>query len=40
MVMEENIAQWIHEKLLVGVVRDMKWGFTNPKRVRGLVEVN
>jgi hypothetical protein len=33
-----NVGLW--EKLLMGVVNETKRGRTNPKRMRGLVEVN
>jgi hypothetical protein len=38
--MEESITQRIQEKFLVGVVSETKRGMTNPKRVRGLAEIN
>ncbi len=40
MVTEKKIAQWIHEKLLMGVASETKRGLMNPKRVKGLVEIN
>jgi hypothetical protein len=40
LVVEERIARQLHEKLLVGVAREMERGLMDPKRVKGLAEAN
>jgi hypothetical protein len=39
-VTKEMIAQWMQEKLLMGVVSETERGPMNPKKVKGLAKVN